>query len=64
MSNALELQKLSSKSNLMGSRQVRSKKLFPETIIHKISETNSSFRVKQHTLGKFKFSFSGYFHWY
>ena len=29
-----------------GLGQVRSKKLFPETIIHKIFETNSSFHVK------------------
>ena len=31
--------------------QVRSKKMFPETIIHRIFETNSIFPVKQHTMG-------------
>ena len=32
--------------------QVRSKKMFPETIIHRIFETNSIFHVEQHTIGR------------
>ena len=38
--------------------QVRSKKLFPETTPDKIFETNSSFNVKLHTMGKVQFPFS------
>ena len=34
---------------------VRSKNMFPETITHKIFDTNSSFHVKQHTTRKLKF---------
>ena len=37
--------------------RVSSKKLFAETTIHKIFETNSSFHVKQHTTGKVQFLF-------
>ena len=37
--------------------QVRSKKLFPETIIHEIFETNSSFHMKQRNTGKVQFQF-------
>ena len=37
--------------------QVRSKKLFPETIIHKISETSSSFHGKNTIQEKFNFCF-------
>ena len=33
------------------------KKSFPERMIHKILETNSSFHVKQCTTGKVKFLF-------
>ena len=32
--------------------QVRSKNMFPETIIHKIFKTNSSFHVKKRATGK------------
>ena len=32
--------------------ELESKKGFPETISYKISETNSSFHVKEHTTGK------------
>ena len=41
----------------MGLRQGRSKKLFPNTIIHKIFETNSSFHVKWHTMDEGQFLF-------
>ena len=41
----------------MGLEQVTSKKLFTETIIHNILETNSSFNVKDCTLGKVQFLF-------
>ena len=41
--------------------QVRSKKLFAETTIHKILETNSSFYVKQCTTGKVQFLFFSIF---
>ena len=37
--------------------QVRSKKMFPETIIHRVIETNSSSHVKQCTMGKVQFLF-------
>ena len=46
MSKALGLPKLSKKLGLKGLGQVKIKKRFPETIIHKIFENNSSFRVK------------------
>ena len=35
--------------------RVRSKNMFPETMIHEICETNSSFRAKQRTMGKVQF---------
>ena len=41
----------------MGMGRVTSKKLFAETIIHKILETNSSFNVKDCTSGKVQFLF-------
>ena len=42
----------------------KSKKISPETIVYKISETNSSFHLKKRTTGKvlfdfFKFCFAG-----
>ena len=46
MSEPLELQKLSNKSNLKGSGA----KLSPQTNNQKIFETNSSFHVKQRML--------------
>ena len=42
----LELAKFSKKLSLRDPGQVKSKKLFPETIIQKIFETNSSFHAK------------------
>ena len=36
----------------MGLARVRIKKMFPETISYKISETNSSFHVKEDTRRK------------
>ena len=45
----------------MGLGRVRSKKLFAETTIHKIFETNSSFPVKQRTTGKVQQFFSSFF---
>ena len=42
---------------LVGLGQVTSKKLFTETMIHKILETNSSFDVKDCTSGKVQFLF-------
>ena len=39
----MPLAKLAKKLSLKGLRRVRSKKMFPETIIHKIFETDSSF---------------------
>ena len=54
MRKALELPKFSKKLSFKGSVLLRgrSKKMFSETIIHKIFETDSSFYVKQHTTGK------------
>ena len=51
---ALELPKFSKKLSFKGSVLLRgrSKKMFSETIIHKIFETDSSFYVKQDTTGK------------
>ena len=43
---------------------VRSKKLLPETITHKIFETSSTFDVKWRTTGKLNSSFSGDFYQY
>ena len=37
--------------------QLEGKKLFPETIIYEIFETNSSFHVKLHTTRRVKFLF-------
>ena len=45
-------------SSLMSAR---SKKLFPETIIHKIFETNSSFHVKHWNMRKLEFLFFSIF---
>ena len=45
MSKALEPPKLSKKISLKRSGAVRKKKLFPETILHKICETDASFHV-------------------
>ena len=42
----LELPKLLKKLSLKGSGVSQNQKKFPETITHKISETNSSFHVK------------------
>ena len=36
----------------MSKKLIRIKKMFPETIINKISETNSIFLVKEGTVGK------------
>ena len=36
----------------MGLEQVRIKNKFPETIIHKLFENNSSFHVQKRTTGK------------
>ena len=36
----------------MSKKFIRIKKMFPETIINKISETNSIFLVKEGTAGK------------
>ena len=57
MLNALELRKLSKKSNLKKSGVSYKQKTVPESIIHKIFETNSSFHVKQHTVEKAQFLF-------
>ena len=48
MSKTLELLTLSNKLNLKESGASKKQKLFAETTIHKILETNSSFYVKQH----------------
>ena len=58
MPKALELQNLSKKIKFEGVwGEFESKKLFAETTIHKIFETNSSFHVKQRTTGKVQFVF-------
>ena len=57
MLKALELQKLSNKISLKEPGRVRSKKLFLETIMDKILETNSSFFCET-AHGKFHFHFS------
>ena len=41
--------------------KLEAKKLFTQTIIHKIRETNSSFDVKQRTMGKVQFLFCSSF---
>ena len=41
--------------------ELESKKWFPERISYKISETNPSFHVKQHTTGKVESLFFGTF---
>ena len=46
VSKALHFQRFSKKSNLKDLRPVRSKKMFPETIIHKMLEKKSIFYVK------------------
>ena len=46
MWQALELSQLSARLILRGSGASQAKKLFPQTDIHKIFETNSSFHVK------------------
>ena len=51
------MRKLTYKSNLRSLGRVESKKMLPETIIHEISETNSSFHVKSRTTGKVQFLF-------
>ena len=56
---ALELPKLSKKLSLKGSGRVRSKIIFPETIIHKAFET--SFHVKWRTTSKVWFLFLSVF---
>ena len=58
MSKALEPPKLSKKISLKRSGAVRKKKLFPETILHKICETDASFHVNDALRGKFKCCFS------
>ena len=45
------------KLNLKGHGQVRNKKLFLETIIHKVFAADSSFHVKWRTTGKVQFLF-------
>ena len=44
--------------------ELKAKKLFPETIIHKIFETNSSFHVNYALREKFNFCFSRDFCYY
>ena len=43
---------MSKKLNLKESEASKNQKKFPETIIHKIFESNSNFHVKQRTMRK------------
>ena len=53
MSKAIDLPKLSKKNKFdEGLGQVTTRKEFSETFSNKISETNSSFHVKERTMGK------------
>ena len=52
MSKVSNLKALSNKSNLKWCGRVRGKKLFPETMIYKIFETNSSFSCEIALYGK------------
>ena len=52
MGKVLDLPKLSKELSLKGVGRVRIKKSFPEKIIYKIFETNSSFHVKYPNTGK------------
>ena len=49
--------RLPCRQNLQGSVVSSNKKLYPEIIIHKIFQTNSSYHVKQRTIGKVQFLF-------